>query len=379
MTHSTKNTTSRGNSGAPRRSRKLLALIGAALMAGAPVAGAYAQDAGNAPKPPVAAAPDANGAAKDATRMADRDGGRGMRERHGRHGRQMGGRGGHRRMTMMMRMATPAKIAGALATLETGMGITPEQLAVWRRFSGALVAFADASRPPRMGPGTGAGLAARTDSGNDQSADAADQMDPSDETADTTAQADDQADADTLDADASDDGASDADIGDQADAAAESDTGDTQPGARAFRLMDRFADRAIARGEAAKTLKTAVAELQTTLTPEQIATGRGIMRSMMREARQEFRKDRRDKRGDRMERGEMRHGWHHGRHGHHGDFADRGGRGGHDGFGPGGRHGGDHRGGWHRGGRDGGPDGKPGMDDRQGANPQDDAGDADNG
>lgn len=379
MTYPTNQTMS--NRAAPRRRHKFLVLIGAALMAGAPVASAYAQDAGVAPMPPVASGPTANGPdgkspGKDQARMAEHDGGRGdWRGRDGWGGRHMGGPAGPRRMMMMhrmmMQMMSPARIAGALSTLETGMGITPDQMAVWRRFSGALVTFAAASQPPHMGPGMRHGMGRdKMGQTDDRSADAGNQPDP----ADSQDQADDQ----SLDGQTMDDSAdAPAQAGNSMDQKAQA-----QPGAGAFRFLDRIADGAIARGEAAKALKTAVAELQTTLTPQQIATGRALARSMMQEARQQFRQERRD----RMQRGEMRHGGRHGHHEHHGHFADRGGRGGHDGhrgFGSGGRHG-DHRGGsegrdggW--GGRDGqGPAQDSGQDMNQGSD-QDNGPNPDNG
>lgn len=351
MTHST--TTTLKRCGAPRRSHKLLALIGAALMAGAPVASAYAQDAGGAPKPPAAGpagngpgvgGPEGRGPGGDRARMADRDGGSGdWRGGHQRGDRHMRGRGAGRMMMRhmaMMRMMTPAKLAGALSALETGMGITPDQMAVWRRFSGALVAFAAASRPSGIGHGMGPGRRHGMMMGDGSSADAGDQADSRDQAEDQAADTNAEA-VDPMDQQDEADDSSDDDAGDQADAADRA-----QPDARAFRFLDRIADRAIARGEAAQTLKAAVEELKTTLTLQQIAAGRDIVRSMMREARQDFRQERRDWMERRMERHEMRHG---GMHGHHGHYGEHGGRGG-------------WRGDHHRGGPDRGEQGRGGPD-----------------
>ena len=119
---------------------------------------------------------------------------------------------------------------------------------------------------------------------------------------------------------------------------------------RAFRFLDRMADRAIERGDKAEALKSAIDGLKGVLTDEQVATARGLVRSMMMEAHQR----------------------HHGRHGgwrHHG--WDRGGERGPHGMGPG-----------HMGpGDDMGPGGSPhpGMGPGQGGPGEDDDFGPDNG
>ena len=234
--------------------------------------------------------------AKGPARFAERDdrrGGHGWNK--GRHHRGPGHRGPGRHGPRGGMMMSPAKLAGALAAFETGVGIQPEQMATWRKFTGALMAFAESAQPPRGRPGMGRGP---RDMGPDE-------MAPDDDAADTS---------DSMDAGAPEENAtaqSPADAGPQAEA--------DQKGLFAFKMLDRVADRAIDAGERAKTLKSALADLETTLTPQQIDTARGLIRSMMQDLRQDGRRGR------------------HGRHGEMGPRHDRG-----PGHGPrfGGRHGG---------------------------------------
>lgn len=201
------------------------------------------------------------------------------RGHHGwRHGRHHGPRHG-----MMM---SPAKLAGALAALETGIGIQPDQMGTWRNFTGALIAFAEAAQPPHgrggMGPRGPHGAHAGPGGPGGPGATSAPQP-PQAGPADGQGAA---GGAETAGA-----------PGDQ-----------EQKGLFAFRMLDRFADRAIDAGEKAKALKSALADLESTLTPEQVDRARGLVRSMMRDMRQERRGDR----WDRHDRGDR-----HGPRGHH--------------------------------------------------------------
>ena len=279
-----------------RRPSKLIALLGAALMAGtgAAYAQAPAQNQGQAGV--TQAAPATPGAQRgDGPRMGQYRGGR----HHMQRGH--GPRGGHARM---MQMFSPAKVAGALAAIETGIGVQPDQMEAWRTFSGALVAFADGAQPPHRGMGRGgvrmmpnANAAAETPGETDETSldeTIAGQVElPGDDADDT---------ADSVDATEDDDDAVASDV--------------AGPG---FIMLDRMADRAIEQGERAETLKAALVDLQQTLTPEQIDTARSLVRSMMRDARAEHRAEMRERRGGRD--GEMRHGrQHHGeQHGKRGE------------------------------------------------------------
>lgn len=268
-----------------RRPSKLIALLGAALMAGTGAAYAQAPAQGQGPAGMTQSGPATPGAQRgDGPRMGQ------YHHRGGRHYMQRGHgpRGGHARM---MQMFSPAKVAGALAAIETGIGVQPDQMEAWRTFSGALVAFADGAQPPHRGMGRG-GVRMMPN------ANAADEAQgESDETAlDETI-----ADQVELPGDDSDDTADSVDATEDGDDAVASDM--AGPG---FMMLDRMADRAIAQGERAETLKAAMADLQQTLTPEQIDTARSLVRSMMRDARAEHRAEMRERRGGRD--GEMRHG-----------------------------------------------------------------------
>ncbi|NDW06417.1 hypothetical protein [Jiella pacifica] len=200
------------------------------------------------------------------------------RGHHGwRHNRHHGPRHGG--------MMSPAKLAGALAALETGIGIQPDQMGTWRNFTGALVAFAEAAQPPHGPRGMGPGP--RGPRGMD-----AGRGGPGATPAPQPPQA----------------GSADSEVaaGGSETAGAPGDRG--QNGLFAFRMLDRFADRAIDAGEKAKALKSALADLESTLTPEQIDRARGLVRSMMRDMRQERRGDR----WDRHDRGDFK-----GPRGHH--------------------------------------------------------------
>ncbi|MAU98862.1 MAG: hypothetical protein CMP81_23760 [Fulvimarina sp.] len=213
----------------------------------------------------------------------DREGG--PRWHRGRDDRGPGHRGPGRHGPRGM-MMSPAKLAGALAALETGVGIQPDQMATWRTFTGALIAFAESVQPPRRGM-HGMGPGPRGMEADDEADDAADAPDVT----------------------APQDGAAKASPDDSA-----LQTQDGQRGLFAFRMLDRFADRAIEAGDRAETLKSAMADLERTLTPEQIDTARGLVRSMMRDMRHEWR---RGEHGPRHGMG-PRHG---GRDGHR--FGDR--------------------------------------------------------
>ncbi|MEX6505978.1 hypothetical protein [Jiella sp. M17.18] len=168
-------------------------------------------------------------------------------------------------------MMAPAKIAGALSIIETGIGVRPDQMGAWRNFTGALIAFVEASQPPFMGgpggPGAPGGVRMMPNANAPQ---------PGNPPA-PGPRANGQPSA--------------------ADNGGPAAVGQDNAKARAFRFLDRFADRAIDRGEKAKALKNAIGQLQNVLTDEQVQTARGLVRSMMMEAR-------------------ARHGgWHHHHHG----------------------------------------------------------------
>ncbi|MBO0904370.1 hypothetical protein [Jiella sonneratiae] len=176
---------------------------------------------------------------------------------HGGHGgRHHGRRGG---------MMSPARLATALAALETGIGIQPDQMGAWRNFTGALIAFAEAVQPPmgrpgmgpgRMGPGPHGPGGPGTPQAGGQPGAGADQTPPPPPAGDAA----------------------------QTDQAG-------KPGGNnelfAFRMLDHFADRAIEAGEKAKAVKSALADLESTLTPEQTDRARTLIRSMMQEMRGE--------------------------------------------------------------------------------------------
>ncbi|NDV88447.1 hypothetical protein GTW51_17235 [Aurantimonas aggregata] len=266
-----------------RRPSKLIALLGAALMAG--TGAAYAQAPTQGPAGATQAGPATPGAERG-------DGPRMGRERGGRHHMQRGHhgpRGGHH--GQMMRMFSPAKVAGALAAIETGIGVQPDQMAAWRTFSGALVAFADGAQPPYMGPRRG-GRMMMPNAGAAPEAPGAFEDSQLEETIEDQVE---------LPGDDADEGADSVDTADDAD-----DTVAAEAAGPGFMMLDRMADRAIEQGERAETLKAALADLQQTLTPEQIDTARSLVRSMMRDARKEHRAEMRERRGGRD--GEMRHG-----------------------------------------------------------------------
>ncbi|TFF24955.1 hypothetical protein E3C22_06105 [Jiella endophytica] len=198
----------------------------------------------------------------------DRGGPEGDGWRKGRDHRGPGHHGGGRHGPRHGMMMSPARLAGALAAIETGIGIQPDQMATWRKFTAALIDFAESMQPPMgphgmrphgMGPARPGGPdAAAPQPGDDNAPEATDQ-------------------------------------------AGRPDAAD-QKGLFAFRMLDRFADRAIDAGEKAKTLKSALADLETTLTPDQVKTARGLVRSMMQDMR----------RGDRGPRHHMGPGPGHG-------------------------------------------------------------------
>ncbi|MEF2550323.1 hypothetical protein VQ042_02985 [Aurantimonas sp. A2-1-M11] len=284
--------TSNQNPSNTRGPRRLFRLAGAALLASAAATTAFAQ-ATPAPATPTTAAgstaSESAGQRGDNRRVAEH-----RRERGGKHHRA--GRGGRGGPHGMHRMFSPAKVAGALAAIETGIGVRPDQMESWRAFTSALVDFADASQPPRMGRGPD-GMRMMPNADADP-ADAADDEVAEDQATDETDGSDD---TETMSE------ASDTSEADDAVAGQGGDFG-------AFRMLDRMADRAIARGDKAETLKSALADLQTTLTPQQITTARSLVRSMMRDARAEHRMKMRARVGER--------GGHHGRMGRGGDHGE---------------------------------------------------------
>ncbi|MCP3056055.1 hypothetical protein [Aurantimonas marianensis] len=313
MTHLHNRTTSR-----PKR---FVAIAAAALMASTAAGTAFAQQTPSPSQPSAAAASDSRDGSTmrrgDGPRMSGQRGERGGKNFKGHGGRggmqgmeRMGGGGRH--AGMMARMFTPARVADALSTIETGIGVRPDQMEAWRTFTAAVVAFADASQPPRMGMGMGQGRGMMMPNAGTDTSDAdtamADDTDTAEETDDTAA-------SDAVMEDESDDSTSTA--------------GQAAPQFRAFRMLDRMADRAIAKAGDAEALKSAIAEVEGVLTPEQITAAHGIVRSMMRDAHAERRMEMRGHGGG---RGDMRRG--HG-HGHGG--GSEGGyhhRGGDDGRGP---------------------------------------------
>ncbi|UIJ72488.1 hypothetical protein [Aurantimonas sp. HBX-1] len=277
-----------------RRPSKLIALLGAALMAGTGAAYAQAPAQGQGPAGAAQAGP--------ATPGAQRGDGPRMGRYHGRggHERWMRGHGGPRAHARMMQMFSPAKVAGALAAIETGIGVQPDQMEAWRTFTAALVAFADGAQPPHMGMRRGGPrMMPDTETAPEATGD------DTDTSVEETIE--DQVELPGEDADES----SDTDAADEAD-----DTVASEQAGPGFFMLERMADRAIEQGERAETLKAALADLQQTLTPEQIDTARSLVRSMMRDARREHRAEMRQRRGGRD--GEMRHGMRgHGEHRQH--------------------------------------------------------------
>ena len=242
-----------------RRTKLGLAALASAAVLTVTAAGSAFSQSPTPPQMPNAAA-QSDAASPAGREGANRKGG----ERHawnggeGKHGGKHHGRRGGRGAMM-----SPAAVAAGLATLETGIGVTPEQMGPWREFTGAAVAFAEAVQPPRRGPGGWRGK------------DGARMM----PNADAESQADTQSqNSVSQDADA-----------DTAASASEA----------TFPFAGRMADRAIAAGEAGERLKSAMADLDGGLTAEQKQTAHTLVRSMMREARDHRRGERgRPHRGD---------------------------------------------------------------------------------
>ncbi|MCB8838793.1 hypothetical protein [Aurantimonas sp. VKM B-3413] len=255
------------------RPRRIGALFAAALMASTGVAMAQQSADQSAPPPP----PATKGADGGPQLAQPRQGPRFMADGEwgGRRGHHRGPGWRHRQGPGMM---SPAKIAGALSVVETGIGIKPDQMDAWRSFTGAMIAFAEASQPPFMDrPGRdGVRMMPNADGSRAGSSPAQDD-DPS---------ASDEAGEPPMATEARPGAATPGDVKD-----------------RAFRFLDRMADRAIERGEKAKALKSAIDGLKGVLTDEQVTTARGLVRSMMMEAHQRHH-------GDRGRHGGWRHhGW----------------------------------------------------------------------
>jgi len=297
------------------RPSRFVAIAAAALMASTTAGTAFAQQTTSPAQPSAATASDSRDMPMmgrgDGKGMSGQRGERGGKEFKGHGGmRGMGGMGhGGRHAGMMARMFTPAHVADALSTIETGIGVRPDQMEAWRKFTAAVVAFADASQPPRMGMGMGQGRGMMMPNSEDDDTAMADDTD-------TPAMADEETD-DTAASDEAMQSEEETDTSDQA-----------KPQFRGFRMLDRMADRAIAQAGKAEALKSALAEVEAVLTPEQITGAQSIVRSMMRDAHA--------KRGMQMRghgggRGNM--GGDHGRgdgQGHHGSRGSddsRGGRG----------------------------------------------------
>ncbi|MEN3793286.1 hypothetical protein [Fulvimarina sp. MAC3] len=278
------------SSATPLRTRsRIAAVLAGVLVSTTALTAAQAQTT-----EPIQAPPATSGEASPASTQGAERAGEGERQadrmerrtdQEKRHAERRGGdwhkkHGWHHRRGGMGAMMTPARVATALAALETGIGITPEQMPVWRQFSSAATAFAIAAQP---GPGP---RGKRPGARGENASEGGDAMQPGDQTAGRQ-----------------DDGASDTPN-------TRRERGERSP----FEFIDRITQRAITSGEEAKRLQTASSELQEALTPEQVETATALVRSMMREARSQ--------RGGRHEmRGH--HGKHHGeRHGdergHHG-------------------------------------------------------------
>ena len=304
------------------RPKRFVAIAAAALMASTAAGTAFAQQTTSPTQPSAATASDSRDGSMmrrgDGKGMSGQRGERGGKEFKGHGGmRGMGGMGrmggGGRHAGMMARMFTPAHVADALSTIETGIGVRPDQMEAWRKFTAAVVAFADASQPPRMGMGMGQGRGMMMpNAGADTSDDATAMADDTDSTA--------MADEETDDTAASDEAM-------QSDS--ETDTGDqAKPQFRGFQMLDRMADRAIAQAGKAEALKSALAEVEAVLTPEQITGVQSIVRSMMRDARGERRMQMRGHGGGRGNMGgDHGRGDGQGHHGSRGSDDSRGGRG----------------------------------------------------
>lgn len=237
-------------------------LVGAALLATTAATSTFAQGAGAPPPPPQAQGPagDKGPEARGPGAGPEADGPRMMSESHGPRGGPGAWRHGPRGMYHghgMRDMVSPARLAVALSAMETGIGIKADQMDAWRTFTGSLIAFAEASEPS-FGPGMRPGPDQDAD---DQGQDGSDQDVGSGDAAPTAP------------------GASDTD-------AEQADRNEQDSDLFAFRLLDRIADQAIDRGEKAQALKSALDNLETTLTPDQIQAARGLIRSMVQEARE---------------------------------------------------------------------------------------------
>ncbi|QOG06282.1 hypothetical protein IGS74_17375 [Aureimonas sp. OT7] len=156
-----------------------------------------------------------------------------------------GGPGGPGRMMRGERPDRPSMlwdVASRLTAAETALGITAEQQDSWNAFTRAAIGFVEAGRPARGGPD----VAAQDDE---------DEAGPA---------SDDAAATETDDAD---------------------EAAPTLPDSRPFARVDRMLERSIARGQAAETLRTAMAQLAGELTPEQTATAERLLRELPRPGR----------------------------------------------------------------------------------------------
>ncbi|MER0239681.1 hypothetical protein [Fulvimarina sp. MAC8] len=282
----------RPNASASGTRKMIVAILAGAFLSTTALTASRAQNTEPAQTPP-AASEEASPSSTDRGRSAgegDRSADRMERRAERRGGYHHGKRGGHHRHGGMGEMMTPARVATALAALETGIGITPDQMEVWREFSSAAVAFAIAAQP-------GFGPRGERSVGPSDDADETEAANQSDEVM-----------SDNPDTIASDDTP-------DASASATSENRAERTGRTPFDFIDRIAERAIASGEAAERLQTASGDLQEALTPEQVEIATSLVRSMMHEARSE-RGGRHGMRGHRRHHGEQ--GGHHRRHGERG-------------------------------------------------------------
>lgn len=177
-----------------------------------------------------------------------------------------GGPGGPGRMARGDRPDRPSmlwNVSSRLAAAETALGITPDQQDSWNAFTRAAIAFVEAGRPARGGPDTAA----------------QDEDDEAGPASDDTA---------AIEADDAD------------------EVAPTLPDSRPFARVDRMLERSIARGQAADTLRTAMAQLAGELTPEQTATAERLLRELPRPGRHGKGPHQHRPHGPGQERGERR-------------------------------------------------------------------------
>lgn len=129
------------------------------------------------------------------------------------------------------------RVARQLSAAETALGITPEQGNAWRGFTSAMIAFVDAGRP-------GMSSGAEGDSAEPASAEPQNGGAPG--------------------------------------------NGRSLTDLRGVQRFERFVDAQVRKGEAAERLKTALAELSSVLTPEQVQTADRLLRDLRGPGRHAF-------------------------------------------------------------------------------------------